>query len=483
MGLCVSDNLFLTRLPEINQFNDIGDVFIVGEDKSEEGEEIEDDSDSYDRRTEEMKYQSDTIPPLPAFFTPPVRSFACDKHSKWKKKCPTNCPLRREQARILVRWADDLVPADGETDVVWEDIAKTLNRSVNSTKKKFMRLTNQWSPSSATTSTRAYRSTNKYKRKRGVDTTWEEDECDTDVEGDSTPHCEFREERRATIVCEKHRRWKKRCPIDCKDKREEVKGTINITSEKKIYRHRSAGVVGRPAVSCRRHQIEHQKCPADCPRRRTVDQYRHDREQRRDDPASPSRCASSSTESQVSSSANFISPPSPLPVAYNSKAHTPTVAPPQNISPPTSFTSQISTETSTSAPFYHEFMWESPATFRREGLEQDFHWYRPRDNTTVSNLGIILDLIDCGLPCVSNISQSCFSESEIETNKPLCYSAHTSVSVPDPVFSPTPPSPIPSSPLPSPPSLTSSILPSPTKNYTTIMQLLIYQHKYLHFSS
>jgi hypothetical protein len=35
--------------------------------------------------------------------------------------------------------------------------------------------------------------------------------------------------------------------------------------------------VGRPAVSCRRHQLEHQKCPEDCPRRRTLDQYLHDR--------------------------------------------------------------------------------------------------------------------------------------------------------------------------------------------------------------
>lgn len=45
----------------------------------------------------------------------------------------------KKESALLVQWADDLVQAARETEAVWEDIAKTLNRSVNSTKKKFMR--------------------------------------------------------------------------------------------------------------------------------------------------------------------------------------------------------------------------------------------------------------------------------------------------------------------------------------------------------
>jgi hypothetical protein len=124
----------------------------MGEDTREA--ELEE-SDSYGRRPKDSKRRRSwsSVAPTPSF-TSTVRSFACEKHSKWKKKCPPNCPLRKEHARVpmarrklwtkkesalLVRWADDLVQAARETDDMWEDIAKTLNRSVNSTKKKFMR--------------------------------------------------------------------------------------------------------------------------------------------------------------------------------------------------------------------------------------------------------------------------------------------------------------------------------------------------------
>lgn len=49
-------------------------------------------------------------------------------------------------------------------------------------------------------------SPNKEKRKRDVDEV--ENEYDLEMEGYSGHSSEVRSERRATIVCEKHRRWK-----------------------------------------------------------------------------------------------------------------------------------------------------------------------------------------------------------------------------------------------------------------------------------
>ena len=114
-----------------------------------EGDIDEVDSDSHDDRPKaSMSRGWETAPTssLPSY----VRSFACEKHSKWKKKCPVDCPLRKQQARVpmarrklwsknesalLVHMADEL----HESDVEWEAIARTFNRSVSSTKKKFMR--------------------------------------------------------------------------------------------------------------------------------------------------------------------------------------------------------------------------------------------------------------------------------------------------------------------------------------------------------
>lgn len=127
------------------------------EDYEEDDDEIDgweeeiDDEWVNDRHTKASKCQRwDMATKL----TPGPRSFACEKHSKWKKKCPANCPLRKEnsgvttprrklwtkkESAMLVQWADDVVLQRRETEEMWEDIARTLNRTVNSTKKKFMR--------------------------------------------------------------------------------------------------------------------------------------------------------------------------------------------------------------------------------------------------------------------------------------------------------------------------------------------------------
>lgn len=113
-------------------------------------------TDLEDEDYEECKSNKSNRDDQSLFYNGPLRSFACEKHSKWKKKCPTNCPLRKELTRmphvrrklwtkresaLLVQWAgeDPLQLSSKEADVMWEEIAKTLNRSVNSTKKKFMR--------------------------------------------------------------------------------------------------------------------------------------------------------------------------------------------------------------------------------------------------------------------------------------------------------------------------------------------------------
>lgn len=83
-----------------------------------------------------------------------LRSFACEKHSKWKKKCPANCPQRKEHTRVpltrrklwtkeenrqLLQRVDPGLVAREDGDAIWGEIAKELHRSVNSTKKKYMR--------------------------------------------------------------------------------------------------------------------------------------------------------------------------------------------------------------------------------------------------------------------------------------------------------------------------------------------------------
>jgi hypothetical protein len=81
--------------------------------------------------------------------------------------------------------------------------------------------TNQWSwkPSSPSSSTASLRSRLthstspgddplKLKRKRGNEPWKGNEECYTDMEGGSMQCTEVRNERRATVVCEKHRRWK-----------------------------------------------------------------------------------------------------------------------------------------------------------------------------------------------------------------------------------------------------------------------------------
>ena len=129
----------------------------------EDEDEDEDEGQDPDEDDLDDRHPKDSKPPRWSTasnrnFSCSERSFACEKHSKWKKKCPSNCPLRKQQATIhagsgrklwtkkesamLVRWADHLLVATRETDEVWKDIAKTLNRSVNSTKKKFMRYVN-----------------------------------------------------------------------------------------------------------------------------------------------------------------------------------------------------------------------------------------------------------------------------------------------------------------------------------------------------
>ncbi len=131
-----------------------------GEDSIDEFDESNLDEDYYDipSRTRQQNIKSPSSPSCQ------VRSFACEKHSKWKKKCPSNCPLRKELPRIpharrklwskremvlLVQWAkgggkeetekDLLGLSSKESEQRWERIANALNRSVNSTKKKFMR--------------------------------------------------------------------------------------------------------------------------------------------------------------------------------------------------------------------------------------------------------------------------------------------------------------------------------------------------------
>lgn len=83
-----------------------------------------------------------------------ARSFACEKHSKWKKKCPANCPQRKgqirppharrklwtkEENRKLLQRVDPGLVTREDADTIWGDIARELHRSVNSTKKKYMR--------------------------------------------------------------------------------------------------------------------------------------------------------------------------------------------------------------------------------------------------------------------------------------------------------------------------------------------------------
>jgi hypothetical protein len=89
-----------------------------------------------------------------------IRSLACDKHSKWKKKCPHNCPHRKEvivsastcdlrrklwtkhESSFLLKSVREHNPMHMEArecELRWAHIAKTLNRTINSTKKKFMR--------------------------------------------------------------------------------------------------------------------------------------------------------------------------------------------------------------------------------------------------------------------------------------------------------------------------------------------------------
>eukprot|EP00026_Physarum_polycephalum_P003099 Phypoly_transcript_03108.p1 GENE.Phypoly_transcript_03108~~Phypoly_transcript_03108.p1 ORF type:complete len:386 (+),score=74.99 Phypoly_transcript_03108:1354-2511(+) len=330
-------------------------------------------------------------------------------------------------------------------------------------------------------------------------------------------YSEVRSERRATIVCEKHRRWKKRCPADCKDKQEEAEAQLTLQSigdGKRKTRHRLAGVVGRPAVSCRRHQLEHQKCPEDCPRRRPVP--------RKEVPiASPPSFPPSPLSPSPSPSSSSSSSPSPIPrdvelaefldscprrravdlsrlvralrnedtlsISPSSSPSSPT---PRNVYQPSTFiplnhpiyesgiseniTSQntnpspfpharhLSLETPSNFQFRHNLIWKSAA--EHGGVGPDYHCYRSRDNTTVSNPGIILDLQDCGLPQVSlpthismdrarerRNSSSGFSESELETRRATSHHLpHTSVTVPDPFLSLPSRAPSPTLPLPSP---------------------------------
>jgi hypothetical protein len=346
-----------------------------------------------------------------------IRSFACDKHSKWKKKCPWNCPRRREmvtagaqvrrklwtkkESALLLKWVKEEDPqymSSKDSEQRWVQIAKLLNRSVNSTKKKFMRLTNQWSPKPAA------RSKSRLSSDEDLDDDLDEPSFDELIQAKEAlnqpikresvvkkeqmvkreqevmkaaviqkdsmvkeevtqkgqavknetvartrekvslevppviykeraihvitkdrvtkkqqstkkehivkndhvgveEHIDSGEEYgevsykshdirglrsgRATVVCEKHRRWKKRCPPDCVDKKEAEKrfrereakkeeqqithqedepNTI-VPSNTNLKRKGTGRGVGRPAQSCRQHQLEHQKCPEDCPRR------------------------------------------------------------------------------------------------------------------------------------------------------------------------------------------------------------------------
>jgi hypothetical protein len=134
---------------ESNESSEEEEDLFVGESDDEDYEEGE----SSRSKSSKGDASSDTL-----FYGGPLRSFACEKHSKWKKKCPANCPLRKELARLphvrrklwtkresalLVQWAGDEGPlaqtSSRDVDAMWEEIARTLDRSVNSTKKKFMR--------------------------------------------------------------------------------------------------------------------------------------------------------------------------------------------------------------------------------------------------------------------------------------------------------------------------------------------------------
>eukprot|EP01133_Synstelium_polycarpum_P001393 gene1393-1607_t len=98
------------------------------------------------------------------------RSLACTKHSKWKKRCPDTCVGRvspvefptttrklwsqEECCQLLemVFQKDPQSVTSKESEQRWRSIANALGRTVTSTRKKYMRLMNKWSPRPMTSS-------------------------------------------------------------------------------------------------------------------------------------------------------------------------------------------------------------------------------------------------------------------------------------------------------------------------------------------
>jgi hypothetical protein len=145
-------------------------------------------------------------------------------------------------------------------------------------------------------------------------------------------------------------------------------------------------------VSCRRHQIEHQKCPEDCPRRRPV--VHQEPALKEESAACPSPLHHSN---QLRPSAYPVANLNNLNREDESRCTLPSIS--QHLPNPAR-ASHLPVEHSNDFQFYHNLIWKSPAD--NGTLGPDFHWFRPRDNLTVSNSGIVLDLQDSGPPHVAD---------------------------------------------------------------------------------
>ncbi|GAM23873.1 hypothetical protein SAMD00019534_070480, partial [Acytostelium subglobosum LB1] len=116
------------------------------------------------------------------------RSMACGKHSKWKKRCPDTCVGRvspvefssstrklwtQEECCQLLEMVFQMDPQSvtaKESEQRWRSIAQTLGRTVTSTRKKYMRLMNKWSPRPMATSVHPISKLIENDRKRKTDT-------------------------------------------------------------------------------------------------------------------------------------------------------------------------------------------------------------------------------------------------------------------------------------------------------------------------